>query len=70
VQPFASFRIMAKLAAFHEATCPETIMWTPADRTLVGDFGSGQALTDDQFWTTAVQYGHARPAGGLGNSGS
>ncbi len=24
-------------------------MWTPADRALVEDFGSGQALTDDQF---------------------
>ena len=24
-------------------------MWTPEDRALVGDFGSGQALTDDQF---------------------
>ena len=24
-------------------------MWTPADRTLVGDFGSGQALSDDQY---------------------
>src|SRR5829696_1417752 len=24
-------------------------MWTPVDRALVGDFGSGQALTDDQF---------------------
>src|SRR3712207_1697207 len=24
-------------------------MWTPADRALVGDFGSGQALTDEQF---------------------
>ncbi len=24
-------------------------MWTPADRALVGDFGSGQALTDDLF---------------------
>src|SRR3712207_4088029 len=24
-------------------------MWTPADRSLVGGFGSGQALTDDQF---------------------
>src|SRR3954468_4544214 len=24
-------------------------MWTPSDRTLVGDFGSGQALTEDQF---------------------
>ncbi len=27
----------------------ETAMWTPADRALVGGFGSGQALTDDQF---------------------
>jgi putative transposase len=24
-------------------------MWTPSDRALVGDFGAGQALTDDQF---------------------
>src|SRR5919206_25584 len=24
-------------------------MWTPADRALVGNFGSGQALTNDQF---------------------
>jgi putative transposase len=24
-------------------------MWTPEDRALVGDFGSGQALSDDQF---------------------
>ena len=24
-------------------------MWTPADRALVGDYGSGQALTDDQW---------------------
>ena len=24
-------------------------MWTPTDRTLVGDFGSGQALSDDQY---------------------
>ena len=24
-------------------------MWTPTDRALVGDFGSGQALTDNQF---------------------
>lgn len=23
-------------------------MWTPEDRALVGDFGSGQALSDDQ----------------------
>ena len=24
-------------------------MWTPEDRVLVGDFGSGQALSDDQY---------------------
>jgi putative transposase len=24
-------------------------MWTPTDRTLVGDVGSGQALSDDQY---------------------
>ena len=24
-------------------------MWTPEERALVGDFGSGQALSDDQF---------------------
>ena len=24
-------------------------MWTPAERALVGDFGSGQALTNHQF---------------------
>ncbi len=29
--------------------CLKTATWTPADGALVGDFGSGQALTDDQF---------------------
>lgn len=24
-------------------------MWTPEDRALVGDYGSGQALSDDQY---------------------
>src|SRR5919204_7001270 len=24
-------------------------MWTPADRALVGDFGAGQRLSDDQY---------------------
>jgi hypothetical protein len=28
----------------------ETTIWTPADRALVGDFGAGLALTDNQFW--------------------
>jgi hypothetical protein len=27
----------------------EAWMWTPKDRALVGDFGSGQALSDDQY---------------------
>src|SRR3954463_14172596 len=27
----------------------EALMWTPEDRVLVGDFGSGQALSDDQY---------------------
>ena len=25
-------------------------MWTPEDRALVGAYGSGQALSDDQYW--------------------
>ena len=24
-------------------------MWTPIDRALVGDFGAGQALSDEQY---------------------
>jgi len=24
-------------------------MWTPEDRALVGGYGSGQALSDDQY---------------------
>jgi putative transposase len=27
----------------------EAAMWTPEDRVPVGDFGSGQALSDDQY---------------------
>ena len=27
----------------------EAAMWTPEDRALVGDYGSGQALSDDQY---------------------
>jgi hypothetical protein len=27
----------------------EAAMWTPEDRALVGDFGSGQALSDDRY---------------------
>src|SRR3712207_7785950 len=49
---FRSFdggRILAPRAALRAVSCRETAMWTPDDRALVGDFGSGQALTDDQF---------------------
>jgi hypothetical protein len=36
-------------------------MWTPEDRALVGDFGSGQALSDDQYcasaWNSRPEFG-------------
>src|SRR4051794_24017957 len=38
-------------------------MWMPADRTLVGDFGSGQALTDDQFRLLEPLIPPAKPGG-------
>ncbi len=38
-------------------------MWTQADRALVGDFGSGQALTDDQFRLLEPLIPPARPGG-------
>src|SRR5689334_21381550 len=38
-------------------------MWTPADRALVGDFGSGQALTDDQFRLLERLIPPAKPGG-------
>ncbi len=38
-------------------------MWTPADRVLVGDFGAGQALTDDQFRLLEPLIPPARPGG-------
>ncbi|MDO9714557.1 IS5 family transposase [Paracraurococcus lichenis] len=38
-------------------------MWTPADRALVGDFGSGQALTDDQFRLLKPLIPPAKPGG-------
>ena len=44
-------------------SCPETAMWTPADCALVGDFGSGQALTDDQFRLLEPLIPPARPGG-------
>src|SRR3954464_2346380 len=41
----------------------ETAMWTPSDRALVGDFGSGQALTDGQFRLLAPLIPPAKPGG-------
>src|SRR5215210_7409302 len=38
-------------------------MWTPADRALVGDFGSGQALTDHQFRLLEPLIPPAKPGG-------
>ena len=38
-------------------------MWTPADRMLVGDYGSGQALTDDQFRLLEPLIPPAKPGG-------
>src|SRR3712207_5330318 len=38
-------------------------MWTPEDRALVGDFGSGQALSDDQYRLLAPLVPPARPGG-------
>src|SRR3954452_9077707 len=38
-------------------------MWTPADRALVGDFGSGQALTNDQFRLVEPLIPPAKPGG-------
>src|SRR5512142_3544615 len=32
-----------------KSLCWRPPMWTPEDRALVGDFGSGQALSDDQY---------------------
>ena len=38
-------------------------MWTPEDRALVGDFGAGQALTDDQFRLLEPLLPPAKPGG-------
>jgi putative transposase len=50
-------------AVLHEVFCLEAIMWAPADRVLVGDFGSGQALTDDQFRLLEPLIPPAKPGG-------
>jgi putative transposase len=38
-------------------------MWTHSDRELVGDFGAGQALTDDQFRLLEALIPPAKPGG-------
>jgi transposase len=41
----------------------EAAMWTPADRAWVGDFGSGQALSDDQYRLIESFIPPAKPGG-------
>jgi putative transposase len=55
--------IAGVLAVLDEVFCLEAIMWVPADRVLVGDFGSGQALTDDQFRLLEPLIPPAKPVG-------
>ncbi len=38
-------------------------MWTPEDRALIGDYGSGQALTDDQWRLLQPLIPPAKPGG-------
>ena len=38
-------------------------MWTPEDRALVGDYGSGQALSDDQYRLLEPLMPAAKPGG-------
>src|SRR6476646_9217813 len=41
----------------------ETRMWRPADRVLVGDFGAGQALSDDQYRLIEPMIPRPKPGG-------
>jgi putative transposase len=38
-------------------------MWTPEDRALVGDFGAGQALSDEQYRLVEPLIPPAKPGG-------
>ena len=38
-------------------------MWTPIDRALVGDFGAGQALSDEQYRLLEPLIPPAKPGG-------
>ena len=41
----------------------ELAIWTPEDRALVGDYGSGQALSDDQYRLLEPLVPAAKPGG-------
>ena len=41
----------------------EAAMWAPADRAWVGEFGSGQALSDDQYRLIEPLIPPAKPGG-------
>src|SRR3954454_24515821 len=55
--------ILVYRAAFQTVSCLETAMWTASDRALVGDFGSGQVLTADQFRLLEPLIPPAKPGG-------
>jgi putative transposase len=63
VRPFTSSGTMAGPAALHGASGPEAVVWTPVDRALVRDFGSGRALTDGQFRLLEPLIPPAKPGG-------
>lgn len=54
---------MAWLAVERGAASLEIAMWTPESRTLVGDFGAGQALGDAQYRLIEPLIPAAKPGG-------
>jgi putative transposase len=57
--------ILAPRATLRAVSRLEAAMWTPTDGALAGDFGSGQALTDDQFRLFEPLIPSAKPGGRL-----
>src|SRR5215210_3137030 len=55
--------MLAPRSTLRAVSCLETAMWTPADRALVGNFGAGQALADDQFRLLEPLLPPAKPGG-------
>ena len=49
--------------AFQGISCLEIAMWMPEDRALVGDYGSGQVLSDDQYRLLEPLIPAAKPGG-------